>query len=352
MKSKIAIPIIVIVSVIILISWKLASNKQTIDRRAELSLTVNTVVPVMAEKPQYLDLNEKISVNGRIDSKNEVTVYSKAPGVVVKKYKEAGAIVRQGTVIAQLENDVIQENLRRSTLDLAKAEKDVKRFQKLVSIGAITSRELEDVEIGLRRVESRITELKDQLNNTTVRSPASGTINKDYFEEGTLLSVGSSVVDIVDDKSLKMDIHVTEKEILKLNKGKEVTITSDVYPGSTFTGKIESISPKSNDQYFYSVELTLNQSPLQPGMFATAIFNLDENARNVPVISREAIVGGRKNPHVFVVKDAKAQKVAVQLGVSDGKFIEITSGISINDTIVKSGQINLLNGTEVSILNR
>ena len=182
MKSKIVTSIIVIISIII-ISWKLSKNKQTIDRNAELSLTVNTVVPVMAEKPKYLDLNEEIRVNGRIGSKNEVIVYSKAQGVVVKKYKKAGDVVSQGTVIAQLENNVIQENLQLSELDFAKAEKDVKRFQNLVSIGAVTVRELEDVQITLRSIESRMAELKDQLSNTTIVSPVSGIINKDYFEK-------------------------------------------------------------------------------------------------------------------------------------------------------------------------
>jgi multidrug resistance efflux pump len=85
---------------------------------------------------------------------------------------------------------------RLSELDFAKAEKDVERFQNLASIGAVTVRELEDAQIALRSIESRITDLQDQLRHTTITSPTSGVINKDYFEEGTLLSVGSSVVDI------------------------------------------------------------------------------------------------------------------------------------------------------------
>ncbi|MDR2039736.1 MAG: efflux RND transporter periplasmic adaptor subunit [Bacteroidales bacterium] len=351
MKSKIVTPIILTVSIVSLIASRLVENKQTIDRNAELSLTVNTVVPVMIEKPQYMDLSEKISVNGRIDSENEVVVYSKAQAIVVKKYKKAGDVVSRGTVIAQLENNVIRENLRLSELDLAKAERDVERFQNLASIGAVTVRELEDVQIALRSIESRITDLQDQLSNTTITSPISGVINKDYFEEGTLLSVGSSVVDIVDNKALKMLVNVTEKEMLKLNVGMETTITTDVYPGSTFTGRIEAVAPKSNDQYYYSVELALNHPKLQPGMFATAIFNVDGNNRNTLVISRESIVGGMKAPHVFIVRDAKAYKIAVQVGISEGKYIEITNGISPDDIIVKSGQTNLIDGTEISILN-
>lgn len=351
MKSKIVTPIIVTISIVGLIAWKLVDNKQTIDRNAELSLTVNTVVPVMVEKPRYVELSEKISVNGRIDSENEVAVYSKAQGIVIKKYRKVGDVVSRGTVIAQLENNVIRENLRLSELDLTKAKKDVERFQNLASIGAVTVRELEDAQITLRSIESRITDLQDQLSNTTITSPASGVINKDYFEEGTLLSVGSSVIDIVDNKALRMYANVTEKEVLKLKTGMEAIITTDVYPGSTFTGRIGAISPKSNDRYYYSVELVLNHPQLKPGMFATAIFNVDGNNRNTPIVSREAIVGGMKDPQVFVIRDSKAYKVAVQVGISDGEYIEITDGISPDDVVVKSGQINLIDGTEVSILN-
>lgn len=351
MKSKILIPIIVTIALVGLIAWKLTENKQTIDRNAELSMTVNSIVPVMVEKPQYMNLTEMISINGRIDSKNEVVIYSKVQGVVLRKFKKAGDTVSRGTVIAQLENDVIQKKLRIANLNLMKARKDVERFQNLASIGAITVRELEDTQISLRSIESQITELKDQLSNTTIISPASGVINKDYFEEGTLLTIGGNVSDIVDDKALKMYINVTEKDILKLKKGQEASITTDVYAGSVFTGVIEAISPKSNSQYYYSVELAVNHPQLQPGMFATAVFSIEKTGRNVPAISRDAIVGGLKDPHVFVIRDAKAYKVPVQIGVSNGEYIEITNGVSTDDTVIKSGQINLVDGSEVSILN-
>jgi len=351
MKSKVVTPIVITIAVIGFIAWKLAENKQIIDRNAELSLTINTIVPVMVENPIYMDFNEKIIVTGRIDSKNEVAIHSKAHGVVIKKYKKTGDVVSQGTVIAQLENNIIRENMRLAELDFAKAGRDVKRFQNLVSIGAVTVREFEDAQIVLRGIESRITELKDQLSNTTIVSPVSGIINKDYFEEGTLLSVGSNVADVVDNKALRMYINVTEKEVLKLKKGDEATITTDVYSGNTFAGIIDAISPKSNDQYYYSVELMLNNPQLQPGMFATAIFNIDKSNRKTFAISRDAIVGGLKAPHVFVVKAGKAYKIPVQIGISNEEYIEITNGISETDIIVKSGQINLVDDTEVSIIN-
>jgi RND family efflux transporter, MFP subunit len=350
MKSKIITPIIITVVIVGLVIWKLVENKYALDQKAELSSEVNIVVPVMVESPKYMDLDRKFTVNGRIDAKNEVTIYSKAHAVVSKKHKKAGDTVSKGTIIAQLENSVIKGNLQLAEQDRAKAEKDVKRFQNLASIEAVTIRELEETQIALRSIESRIAELKEQLSNTTIISPTSGIIDKDYFEEGTLLTIGGDVVDIVDDKALKMYVNVTEKERLNLKKGKEVAITTDVYPGSTFAGIIDAISPKSNDLYYYLVELTLGSTQLTPGMYATAIFNIGESNQNTPVISRKTIVGGLKAPHVFVIRDNKAYKTPVQVGLSNNEYIEVIEGVSMNDILVKSGQINLVDGIEVSIV--
>ena len=125
----------------------------------------------MVEQPRYMDLSEKISVNGRIDSEKRGDYLLKGAGRCCEKTQKAGDVVSRGTPIAQLENHVIRENLRLSELDFAKAEKDVERFQNLASIGAVTPTELEDAQIVLRTVESRITDLQDQLNNTSIISP-------------------------------------------------------------------------------------------------------------------------------------------------------------------------------------
>jgi len=351
-KSKIIIPIIVAVSIFSLVVWKLAGNKRTLNRNAELSLIVNTMVPVMVENPQYMALEEIIEATGRIDAENEMTVYSRSQGIVTKKYRGTGDVVGKGTPIARLDNDVIKENLWLSELDRAKAKRDVERYQRLVSIGAVTVRELEEAQLTLRAVESRIADLRDQLRHTTITAPFSGIIDKDYFEEGTLLSIGSNVVDIVDVNTLKMVVNVTEKEVLKLKVGMDAVITTDAFPGCTFVGRISAISPKSNELYHYSVELALTRTQLRPGMFATAIFNAGGSSHNTVVVSREAVIGSLKAPYVFVIKDSIAYKVAVLTGISNGEYIEITDGVSPDDVIVKSGQVDLTDGTKVSILNR
>jgi RND family efflux transporter MFP subunit len=307
---------------------------------------------VTVEKPQYASLEQRFSVNGRIVAGNEVAVLSKTAAVVLKKCRKAGDAVGRGAVIAQLENSVIRENLRIAEMDFSKAQKDVERYQKLAASGAVTTRELEENQIALRNTESRVAELKDQLANTTIVSPVSGIIDRDFFEEGTFLTVGGQVADIVDNKSLKMELSVTEKEMLRLKKGSTAVITTDVFPDKTFQGTISVIAPKGNDLYSYSVELALNgNNDLKSGMYATAAFEADGGNEKTIVINRKAIVGGLKDPHVYVVREDKACKISVQVGQVNADFVEIVNGISANDIAVITGQINLKDGSEVSILN-
>jgi RND family efflux transporter MFP subunit len=355
MKSKTVRNIVIAIAAIGFVSWKLMNNKDAMNKQAELSLEVNTVVPVTVSQPQYMDFDRSFSVNGRIHAGNEVVIYSKGNGVAVKKYHKSGDAVQKGSVIAQLENNVIRENLRIAELDFAKVQKDVARYQKMADAGAVTRRELEEMQIALRNVESRIAELNDQLANTTIVAPVSGIIERDYFEEGTLLAIGSQAADIVNDTQLKMAVNVTEKEMLTLKKGQHAVITTDVYPGETFSGIVDVVSAKSNEMLNYAVELCVDDvqaKKLKAGMYATAKFNPQQNGTKTLAVNRKAIVGGAKNPSVFVVKDQRVEKVVVKTGSVNTDFVEITERLTTEDTVVISGQINLKDGTEVNILNK
>lgn len=354
MKSKVITWTIIVVVLLGLIIWKLVDNKKTLDNNAELSLVTNTVIPVIVEKPQLTHINRTFNINGRIEAGNEVMILSKAQGIVIQKYKRAGDFVNKGNVIAQLENSVIRESLRIAEADLLKVQKDVDRFQRLAASGAVAIRELEDCQLTLRNSENRIVELKDQLANTTIVAPVSGVLSEDYVEEGSLATIGGMIANIVSDNSLKMKISVTEKEVLQLKKGDTAIITTDVFPGESFSGTVDMISPQGNQQHSYLVEIVLrgDSKKLKPGMYATAQFNPADGEADKIIVSRKAIVGGMKNPHVWIVKNGEAYKVSVETGLYNSEYIEITKGLTLNDIVINSGQVNLSDGFEISILNK
>jgi RND family efflux transporter MFP subunit len=350
MKTKIT-PIPIAVAIVVFIAWKLIDNKATLDRNAELSLTVNTIVPVTVEKPIFARLDRSFSVNGRIVSATEVTITSKTTAIVLKKYARVGDKTLKGTTIAQLENGVIKENLRVAQMDYIKARKDADRFKQMSEKGAASARELEESQMVMRALESRIIDLEDQLSNTTIVSPMDGVIDKDYFEIGTLVSAGAPIAEIIDDKTLKMKISVTEKERAKLNIGDRANVTTEIYPDREFAAIIDTIAPKANELFAYAIELAIaDAGDLKPGAYAAARFNFTSDQKSVAV-SRKAIVGGLKAPFVFILRGEKAYKTRVQIGEINAEYAEIIDGVGEGDLIVTNGQINLKDGVEVSILN-
>jgi RND family efflux transporter MFP subunit len=334
--------------------WKLAANKQEMDEVSARSLIVNPTVPVRVEQVKMQGVSGDIRIDGRIQAANEVTLYSKAQGVVTDKHKKAGDRVGKGTVIAQVENSVIRESLGLAKMNLENAETDVERYKKLADAGAVTQREYEAVLITCREAQRTVTELQDQLKNTTLISPVDGILEADYFEEGSLLSIGSQVADFVDPSQLKAVVNITESNVYRIQKGDRVILTTDVLPNREFTGIVDVIGSKGNSLLNYQVEIKVTDKDaglLKAGMYVSAHIAVEENtAIAQTVIDRRAIIESLKKPEVYVIRSNKACKQAITTGKVFDNYITVDSGLNKGDTVVIAGQINLVDGREVEII--
>lgn len=345
-----------IATAVIISGWifcKLTDNKAALDLHPHLSLAGDTAIPITTERPEYRDLSENITLSGRIDYDNKVVISANCQGVVMKKGVDVGDRITKGCVIAQIEDDVINENLRLSYLDLQRAQTDVERYKRLSAMGAVTLQELESTQIVLRGIESRIIDLKHQKANTVIKSPITGIVNNVSFDEGSLLSFGSRVAEIVDDTSLCLYVNVPDIDIMELHKGMDAVVETDNIPEVKIRGVIKTISPTSTDSYYYSAEITLNNTDkrLRAGMFAKVTFTSENTAGSISV-SRDAVSGSMESPYIYVVKNSRVKKVPVTIGIMTSKYVEIIDGISVNDTIVKSGHDNISDGVQIIITEK
>jgi RND family efflux transporter MFP subunit len=353
MKSRNVFSILISVLLVVLTVVVLAGNKQEIDRKAQLSLEVNTVIPVHVTQPQWTEINPSITATGKIVAENIVSLTSKAQGTVVAKYKKTGDRVTKGTPIAKIEDHLIRESLRVAESNYAKSRKDVERYESLQKVGAVTKTETEAMQMTLKNAEQRVFDLKDQLRNTTLAAPASGVLENVLIEEGNLVVPGMALAEIIDPTCLKMEISVTEQEVVRLKRGQTVRITSDVFGNKTFDGTIHVIGVQGNDALSYKVEINLPASEeLKPGMFAVAHIatGADNNVKQL-VIDRRCLVGGLKNPEVYVVSGDKVQRRSIVAGHVIDNQVEALQGLTENETVVLDGQINLTDGASVKVMN-
>jgi RND family efflux transporter MFP subunit len=352
MKIRKFFPVSISVLLIVLIVVILIGNKREIERKAQLSLKGNTVIPVNVTQPQWTELNPSIRATGRIVADNSLIVTSKTQGVVLAKYRKTGDRVTKGTPIAKVEDRLILESLRVAESNCAKAKKDVERYESLQKVGAVTRSETEAVQLALKNAEQQVFDLKDRLQNTLLSAPVSGVLENVMIEEGSLVALGMPVAEIIDPSRLKMEISVTEKEVVRLQRGQTVRITSDVFENKTFEGTIQVVGVQGDDALSYKVEIAiLVANELKPGMFAVAHIEsgVTDSGKKL-VIDRRCMVGGLKNPKIYTVSGDKAYQRSIVAGLVTDNQVEVISGLTENETVVLDGQINLTEGANVTII--
>ena len=289
---------------------------------------------------------------GTINGENDVAVVSEASGRVLDTYAKVGDYKTQGSVLIQLDGELKLAALKTAEVNYEKAKNDYERYQSLYDQKSITISQLEAAKLGFQSAESQLTLAKREYNDTKITSPISGVVTARMVDKGDYVKRDNVVVQVVDISTLKVKLNVAEKDVFKLKPGDEVAVTTDVYPGVTFKGKIETISDQADNAHTYPVEITLPNSkehPLKGGMFGRVQFTSIKNNETV-IIPRGALVGSVRDAKVFVVKNGIANERSVVIGSTSDNMLEVLSGLKVGEQIVVNGQNNLKDQFKVTIV--
>jgi HlyD family secretion protein len=220
------------------------------------------------------------------------------------------------------------------------------------------------------RVEQALATLRSsrhELSKVTVRAPASGVVTRLNVEEGEFaFSTGLNptlLVTIADLSTMQAEIEVDETDVVNVRPGQTAKVTVDAFPDTTFAGTVtevgtspivkENAQEQSRDAKDFKVVITLGESLPAPraGLSATADI---ETARRrgalaVPIQSLvvrelprpkigesppDTLEPGEETEGVFVMHGGKARFVPVKVGITGGRFFEVTSGVQPGDSAV------------------
>ncbi|UZR96542.1 efflux RND transporter periplasmic adaptor subunit [Chondrinema litorale] len=346
------IGIVVVLALIGIVAFTLSNNKTEMEETAASLQQKSESIPVSITTLKEEKISGQVDINGTLEPKAELTLMSETQGKVTKLYKRKGDKVAIGTLLLQVDNELIQSQLIAAEAQFEKMQKDVARFEKLIKEDAITERDLEEARLGLKQAEANYKSTKKRLEDTYLKSPINGVIHEDYIEIGSFLSPGTKVYDIVDVSKLKLEVKVPESYILEIQDGQKVEISTDVHPGKTIEGKVVTVAQKADATLKYGVEIeVINNNaelPLKAGMYAIANFQFAP--KESLVLERKAISGSLKDATVFVVENETAKVRQIVIGQVFDDKVEVVSGLKKGEKVVLSGQINLKDGTKVSAI--
>jgi len=351
MKRGIITAIILIV-VIGVIAWVLNGNKKENDAQTALVSQGSGAVSVRiaAVKKENVDLD--FSVNGNFAPYKELNFLSENAGRVTKIYVEEGDYVKKGQLLAHIDAEIINTDKETAQANLDNAIRDEARYTSSFATGGVTQQQLDQAKLATRNARLRLQSSTRRVSDANLVSPINGIVNKKYIEVGAFVNAqGTQMFELVDVSKLKLNVSINENQVANLKVGNSVQIKSNVFPADNFAGKITFIAAKADNTLNFPVEIEVENShsnKLKAGMYGTAIFKFPKQAPAITV-PRGAFVGSVSSNQLFVLENGRIAKIRkVIAGRIIGDQVEIIDGLKEGETVITSGQINLVDGSEVA----
>jgi len=371
-----------------------AKNSPGGDAREPRSVKIANVSQISMEKT--------VTVTGTLAAYDQATISAKVPGRVKSIAVDLGSVVRQGQILAQIDDQDYQLRLQQADAALAQARARVglptdgkddridsaktgtvmqaqalldeakikfERDQALVQRGVLAKATLEGAEaeykVALSRYQDAVEEIrnrqalvvqrrseleiaKQQLADSAIRAPFDGVVQEKRASVGEYLAAGAPIVNVVRMDPLRLRAEVPERESRNVRNGQQVRVTLEGDP-TVYNGKIARISPTITAQNrVLIVEAEVhNNGQLRPGSFARAEIVSADNSQALG-IPANAVVTFAGIDKVILVQDGKALEKPVTLGRRTTEWAEVLSGLKAGDTVVLNPG-NLQSGQPVVI---
>ena len=308
-------------------------------------------IPVEVEKVSRRAIAASYGNTATLEPRAESQVVAKTSGVALEVLVEEGQTVRAGQVLVRLDPDRARLQAAQSSAQMRKLEANFKRAQQLEAQQMVSANDLDQLRYDLEnaRAVNRLANL--ELSYANVVAPISGVIASRDIKPGNFVQINSPIFRIVDTARLEATLNVPEREITKLRAGQTVELTVDALPGRRFTGTVDRVAPvvDTGSGTFRVVAGFEGDGELQAGMFSRLAIRYDQR-EDALVVPRRALLEDGGEPAVYAVREGKASRVPLELGYSDGGWVEVRKGLAEGEAVVVAGKAALREGTAVQVL--
>jgi multidrug efflux system membrane fusion protein len=316
--------------------------------------------PVAVAPAVVQDVPQRLPAIGTLAAMRAVTVAPQVAGRVTKLSFEAGAHVKAGDALVQLDDQTERADLEAQKAQARLAELNLTRAKELLKSQAAAKATVDQQQAQLDEIRANIDKTEALIAYKLVKAPFDGVLGLRQIDLGQFLQAGTPVVTLTDLSKLYVNFTLPEQARRQVSVGQTVEITNDAFPGRVFDAKVTAIEPQLNaDMRAIKVQATMDnpENLLLPGMFANLEVVLPPR-QNVITIPETAVDFTLYGDSVFVIREEKGEDgatvlKAVRTPIKVGDHVKgqvvVQSGLEAGMKVAASGQIKLSNGAPVTI---
>lgn len=288
------------------------------------------------------------------------------------------AAARAGrTELLRLSAPEAETALRRAETKLQEAHRRLKREQNLFDAGVTTEAMLDEAKTAeqlaqaerqgallqlraasaggtrgqsakanIALAEAQLSRAKVQLSRHVVRAPTDGVVISRAIEPGDAVFSGSNLFLLSATGDTRLRVEPDERNLALLELGQVAVASAEAFPGKRFEAKVSYIAPAVDpDRGTVEVRLLVDASPdfLRQNMTISVEITVAQKAAAL-LIPRSSVLAEKTAPHVLSLVDGHAKKTPVSLGLLGDDAVEIESGISQEDLVIRAPQGSVVEG--------
>lgn len=287
---------------------------------------------------------------GTVEPIRTVGVNAQVSGALLEVPVEEGDRVREGQVVASLDDRELQAQLRSAEAAFEVAEAAFERAKQLRERQVITQPEYEADRTAFEAARAQLDQLRTRVGFTQVRSPIGGVVTSKVVQSGDVIGVQGRLLDVAEVDTMVVRVSVSELDVVEIAPGDAVQVELDALPGEVLQASVRRVFPSADPTTrLVPVEVALSdedRTRARPGFLARVTFQLDPKP-DAMLVPASAIVSRGGGEGVYVVAESTVVLRTVTPGLTAEGRIEIVEGLEVGDRVVTLGANLLRDGARI-----
>lgn len=317
-----------------------------------------------------------ITAVGTLEPDEDVLVSSEVEARVTRIYHDEGDMVSKGEVLALLDEEKFNLQVRKAEADLRKAmadhefaEKNLQRKQELVKEGVVAQSDFDEslskrnsAEAYAESMEAALALARDTLERSRVKAPFSSYIAERFASVGSYIKKGEKLFRLIDTDPVKVSAYISERYLNEVRKGQVVSLRVSTRASGSgtdgaetgFRGIVYFVSPsidESSRSFEVKARIKNPEGRLKPGLFAD--ISIETGVRKgVFLVPESAVIARGEESILFVVTGDIVHERVVTPGERMQGSIILAEGIEVGEAVVLEGAHSLKDGAVVKVVNQ
>ena len=291
--------------------------------------------------------NHFVSFQGSIETDKNVVIYPEIPGLLKKIHVKEGQQVTEGTLLAEISDGGLIDQLDQLKLQLKLAKTTYNRQKRLWNQKIGSEIQFLQAKTNYLSLQKSVSQMNDQVTKTKITAPFDGIIDHIIADSGSNLSPGMTpILRVVNLDQMKVAAEIPEMHLPNIQKNTSAIVSVPVL-GIQFNEVVANVGNFINpNNRSFRVEISINNEngALKPNMTAEIKVNDYKNPEAILVPIKDVLENQNGESYVYLLEVSdeandiyKVVKTFVKLGKTSDNKIEIIEGLDAGDKIVEEG---------------